>query len=1080
MTQYRVMKTFVVGLGSTGTRICEALAERIDGELGNLKRAPWVEFLCIETDAAMSSRFNGTDDFRTLSIRAEQYSDIITNPQNYNQSIALERWADIETLRMLPSGSVDSGAGNIRMVGRLALLYPDNYTDIKNALVSRLANLRNLTVSNATDALNTDAVGHENEVSFATTNGIRVIVAGTLLGGTCSGTVSDFGILLQTLTQKEERVLGMFTIPHPQYSIALDPNAELRKTNAYHAIQELNQYLNYTDRERYKGIKYPDKNFDEQVLEPDETPYDLVYLLRSRENTKADETKLNSAIADRVFLNVFVPDVDPMATVVDGGIIPPKDGRAFAFATFGLSTIEYPVRRIIEACKLRILRDAFSKWKDRDSDKKLEDQLDDVGLTEENLTELLLRDEGGAPIRPRLEAKAREVREAARRGDLVLARKALEELRGAFERDKSEGFRGIVPRTVERNRSRAADEVLSSFAGQIRSKLLDFDIGVSPLLELMNGVQERTGRLRGWEPGEVNSSAAGAQLDRIEGVARNALIGAFMLRGKAIRQLLQPLDRALRDEMNGRLNRLAKSALIDQGSGQRIERGVLSAVDTETGQIRRRLQNLKTRLDTQTARWTNEISDLEKQDTSINGLSLFESAPNGTVEKEFRKVMVDGSTDRTCAEIIRSWQSISDAVLPSDNQPDWLIQPHNPAQGVFNRREINELEQLAVLPFRHLADPSTKDIATRLREAQTASFDPAQAAMGAAEAARVFLPVQENLGQPDPMSPLPKRKVLLGSSIPEDLQGWLQRWRSTPPPATAKTISNPFRIVMLEEWYKFSLKGSLDVTQSLANAKSDLFPTFFTRKRSDIDWTPISDSEVGRLREAEELVIFGVLHGVLRPQRGNLVLEWPEGVGEPSDPTRRARRLPLDINKAARMLAFSKQTDEGQNLNTVLTTLGNRISNFRSQEFDQKRDRQSEANEDYVRFLQKQLLEGEGHAILGWDSQKVTRLVLSYCRRDPELIRALYRVFVPDQADVQSLFKRAGESRPKGNGFFEKDGYYCKVCGGLVGYSYEVAIDNALQCSYYPDDPLHPFGREWDPFAVQGQARSALTSAARN
>lgn len=1064
MSQYNVMKTLVVGLGSTGTRICESLAERMDDELGSLERAPWVEFLCIETNAAQTSRFNGTDNFRTLSIRSDQYSDIITNPQNYNQSIALERWADIETLRQLKSGAVDAGAGNIRMVGRLALLFTDNYNDIKSALSTRLARLRDLSAARATEAVNTNAIGLEREVSFAGNNMIRVVVAGTLLGGTCSGTVSDFGILLQTLTNTDERTMGMFTIPHPQYSIANEPNAELRKTNAYHAIQELNQYLNYTDLERYKSIKFPDSSFENPVLKPDQTPYDLVYLLRARENTADDETRLNGAVADRIFLNIFVPDTDPFATTVDGGVVPPKDGRSFAFATFGLSTIEYPVRRIIEACKLKTLRHALSKWKDRQSERKTGDELDDLGLTDANLVELLLRDDAGAPIRPQLDSKSRQVRDQARRGNLEAARKALEELRGAFERDKGEGFKGLVPRTIERNRPRAANAVLSELSGKIRTRLLDYDEGVSPLLEVVSKLRERTGELRSWEPSDVNTGAVSGQLDKIESVAKNALIGIFGLRGKAINRLLGALDKGLSAEVRGRLERLAKGVMIDAGGGQKVERGTLSLIELEAGVLQKRLQNLKMRLDAQVARWGQTFNELEVRNKAINGLSLFEPAPNGTVDKEFKRIMPDELIDARGAQMIRSWTGLLDALLPSENQTDWLSQPYNPALPVFTPGQLGDLERLAVEPFQVLADPSMKDIATRLFEAESASFNPAQAAMGAADQARVFLPVQENLGQPDPMTPLPKRKMLLSANIPPRLESALQRWRSTPPGAKVSEIKNPFRIVMLEEWYKFSLRGSLDITQSLAAAKSELFPTFFTRKRSDIDWTPISDAEVKHLRDAEQLVIFGVLHGVLRPERGALVLDWPEGVGEPSDAARRARKLPMDIGKSARLLAFSSRTEDGQSLNNALTTLSSRIQNQYRQEFVQKHDRLRDANEAYVRYLQRQLLEGSGHSVKGWDHNKVTRMVLTYCRKDGELIRALYRVFEPDPALLQSLYRRAGEVRPKGNGFFEKDGHYCTVCGGLVGYSEEVAIDNALQCDYYPDDPLHPFSREWDPF----------------
>ena len=94
----RVFKTLVIGLGSTGTEILESLADRIDWEVGGLARAPWVEFLAVETDVAKPNRFNGTDDFKTLSVPATAWRDMLSRPELYDSSIALNTWADLETL----------------------------------------------------------------------------------------------------------------------------------------------------------------------------------------------------------------------------------------------------------------------------------------------------------------------------------------------------------------------------------------------------------------------------------------------------------------------------------------------------------------------------------------------------------------------------------------------------------------------------------------------------------------------------------------------------------------------------------------------------------------------------------------------------------------------------------------------------------------------------------------------------------------------------------------------------------------------------------------------------------------------
>jgi hypothetical protein len=1063
MADLRVYKTLVVGLGSTGTRVCNALAERIEWEVGSLERAPWVEFLCIETNASEKSRFNPGDNFKTLTIDAAEYSDLIGSPQNYNESIALERWADVSTLRQLKAGAVDAGAGNIRMVGRLALLYPKNYTNIKNALTDRLARLRNLTPAEAKTKLNQNAIGLETDVIFA--DGVRVIVTGTLLGGTCSGTASDFGILLQTISRKEERLMGIFTLPHPGYTIANDSSglAELRKTNAYHALQELNQYHNNTDRDRYSSIKFPDIPYGQEILKPDETPYDLVYLVRSREITADDEQKLNGAVADRVFLNIFAPEADPMATIVDGGVTPPKNGRSFAFATFGLSAIEYPVRRIIEACKLKTLVHAFRKWRDRSLEGKLEDHLDDLGLTQPNLLELLLREESGSSVRPRLDAKLREVVNAARRGETDNARKKLEELRSAFVRDKGDAFKGLAVRTLELNRTRAANEIINNAAGLVRAKLLNYDIGPAPLAQILDGVSGRVGELRGWEPAEINPGASNGVLERIDNLKRNLLLRSFFLRSKAISRLITGLNRALNDEAKARLEQAAKNVLRDSGSGVRTDAGTLRLIEEDILKIRKRVQNLNTRLNSQTLDWTGQVNELEGRESDVNGLALFEPAPNGTVDKEFKGALSDTNLERLSAEIVRGWTDLPRALVPTGNDPDWLMQPHIPGRPIFEPTQLHALEELAVEPFRPLSDPNNKNVVTRLFDAATPTFSPDQEAMAAARAAAVFLPIKEELGQPDPMSPLPKKKLLLGRNLTDKFTNAITSWRSATPIARQNEISNPFRIIMLEEWYKFSLRGSLDITGALANAKSTLYPTYYTRKREDIDWTPISDSEVAQLHDAEELLIFGVLNEVLRLEYGYLVMDWPEGPGEPRDAKQRQRRFPVRLDKAARMLAFSEKDATDKSLNGVRTRLNALIDSKYKTGFVNEYKEQSEADQHYVRYLQKQLLEGNGPAITGWDHAKITRMMVNWLKKRG-LLKALYTVYPPEDALIQSMWRRSGDARPLGNGFFDKDGYYCAVCGGPVGYTRDEALENGLVCQFNPEGSKHPFSREWDPF----------------
>src|SRR5581483_3939243 len=105
-----VNKTLVIGLGTTGTQICSQIAARIAWEYGDLRRTPWVRFLCLETNAAGRPAVLDPTDFIPA----------------YDEAMKLSAWADQETLRKIPQKSVDDGVGNIRMVGRLALFHKRN------------------------------------------------------------------------------------------------------------------------------------------------------------------------------------------------------------------------------------------------------------------------------------------------------------------------------------------------------------------------------------------------------------------------------------------------------------------------------------------------------------------------------------------------------------------------------------------------------------------------------------------------------------------------------------------------------------------------------------------------------------------------------------------------------------------------------------------------------------------------------------------------------------------------------------------------------------------------------------------
>lgn len=97
-----VLKTLVIGLGTTGTDICNKVAARVRWEYGDLQQTPWIRFLCLETDAKHTPSNLASTDFVKLTISSGEFVSLVQFSQANNEAIHLKRWADKATLEKLP------------------------------------------------------------------------------------------------------------------------------------------------------------------------------------------------------------------------------------------------------------------------------------------------------------------------------------------------------------------------------------------------------------------------------------------------------------------------------------------------------------------------------------------------------------------------------------------------------------------------------------------------------------------------------------------------------------------------------------------------------------------------------------------------------------------------------------------------------------------------------------------------------------------------------------------------------------------------------------------------------------------
>lgn len=1075
-----VTKTLVVGLGSTGTEICEIIAERIRWELGSLNRAPWVRFLCLETNATTKPEAVPSDDFIHLGISATDYSTLLANPSVFDPQMDLTKWVDMDTLKKIPTGAVTAGAGNIRMVGRLAFLFPNNYNRVYLELISRLQSLRNLTAAKVQEVLGDNTVN----IGFAN-NGFPVIfVVGTLCGGTCSGIASDFGFFLKAHRQPDEDVIGFFTIPRADLTVPLTPKADTYKKNAYSALVELNHY-HMPERKDGKDIRFPDG----LKAPTDDRPYDILYIASPKEAGARYNEQLHIAIGDYIFLTAFVPALLPQSKAVDGAIPSMVDGgkaivdlgnQAHVFCGFGLSTIEFPVQRIVEACTYQLCSDTLGEWLSRPAPtpEELGSWLSEIGLEWEQLKAQLFAqpDAQGKDIN-----HGKDYREEAKSPLLSQIRSArtqqlhslIDRLRKLYEPvmppDESPTAPGRLYQYALSRKQKVAEVILERIQQKVKSLMSNYYEGPARVEHFLKAVDNRLG--------EIENTASADFFDKI-GKARkkvDGLLNTSAASGSGCVSRLFPflapkpeglsishLNKAVEEELNSREDALLGSALRDVKDkfGNVTSAGIISIIRAELNLYRKRASELTTRLAKLRLSFSKKRDALAKEKPNLNGFVLFEPeiAGDGTVQQEFQHCLqqragVVGKTwqmQRTeeAKEIVGTVlaQLADDVTRPSSTpvDKDWLLKPidMNDELSWIPREVRQALLERARLPF----DPLRfVDVLERWR-AVSKPLTPANVVDQVRDQARLFLDFNEAHATAGGRPPVMKRPVILVPNSIHRADFLSYACKGDFMNANVQDCPDPYRVVFVQDYFRFPLRGVMSVTApgGIAFAQSNEYPTFFTRK--DVFWLGVTEEENERLGRAEELVAVALLLGIVQPQGGAIQYQvQPMGFGDDG-----VRRLPLSIRQAAIVLSREDSDIKGRLLSGNMDVLKAQIA--------QRRKGFSESGGDpaFVEFLNNQLIAGVGAAIPDWDEGWLAERLTRFCGRDRELLKAYDVKFPPDPQKIAQMKRAAGEPLPVSGKPAPKNGIYCLLCGGEVGATEEEAAQRGWRCFVNPD---HYFGQ---------------------
>src|SRR4051794_29778133 len=181
-----IRRTLILGLGTTGKEVAEAVAEHLTWQFGGHEKATWVRMLVLETEQPDSPL---GDRVLRGGISREEYAPYLNSPRTAGATFDFFDWQDGQSLRAIDNPS--AGAGNLRMLGRLCLFHPPTYERLRRRVMSDLSELKQLTPQTVADRLGRADLNVDIHTDTV------VYVIGTLCGGTCSGGCADLGYLLK-------------------------------------------------------------------------------------------------------------------------------------------------------------------------------------------------------------------------------------------------------------------------------------------------------------------------------------------------------------------------------------------------------------------------------------------------------------------------------------------------------------------------------------------------------------------------------------------------------------------------------------------------------------------------------------------------------------------------------------------------------------------------------------------------------------------------------------------------------------------------------------------------------------------
>ncbi|MCY7274663.1 MAG: tubulin-like doman-containing protein, partial [Phormidesmis sp. CAN_BIN44] len=343
--------TVIIGLGGTGKEVLLKIRRMIVETYGSLDALPIVSFLHIDTEQNAKATEPQVVLKQDISLspveqvwaKVENAKAILNNLSSYNYL------ADWFPGQLKGTDSILSGAGQIRALGKFA--FTVNYPQVKSAFQYAKQKI----------------VGHEKFMldrwQVELDRGINIFVVCSFSGGTGSGMFLDLAYNLRDWVPASEMPQTSAYLVLPGAFSGLGDRVI---ANAYAALKELDHYSRSNTRFE---AQYSNNSSDRITNQSgQDVPFSFCYLV-GNSNEKVTLPTVGSVlemVGQNVFLD-FSSGFSQYKKLVRDNIrmhwsSPDPLGYPQNYLTFGLSSIQFPVDRVLNACSARLARQVVQWW----------------------------------------------------------------------------------------------------------------------------------------------------------------------------------------------------------------------------------------------------------------------------------------------------------------------------------------------------------------------------------------------------------------------------------------------------------------------------------------------------------------------------------------------------------------------------------------------------------------------------------------------------------------------------------------------------------------------------------------------